>query len=333
MIPAQRVLPLLAGCCVVIVFVAAMVSCEQAEVNLQVDSNSELRFTVTNESNTPLSGADVSLFLNEEDFILQADPIAKGTTDAQGRIIFRNLAVAEYWFISTYIDPQRFILLNNASGTVRLAEPLAQNTVLEATLLLQPSTELNAITFWNSDVASTTNPLEVTVTQLSNSLNPEPGAPTRTANGSLAKRRSAPPLGAGDSSTLSLALNPGVYAYEASSSNGACSWVGTFTLPTFQVRATNLIALQGCSEGSVSVYALFSNPITLTLGTTDTLGVIIQRVLNVPNCNETGTFTISRPAGRYVLRARSATGLCIWERAVTLVAGQCTLIGLEQCNE
>ncbi|MEP2024266.1 MAG: carboxypeptidase-like regulatory domain-containing protein [Reichenbachiella sp.] len=56
-----------------------------------------LKILVLDELGNPVEGAEVSLFMNEDDYRNGTNPFMKKTSDKKGEVVFKKLEVSEYF--------------------------------------------------------------------------------------------------------------------------------------------------------------------------------------------------------------------------------------------
>lgn len=97
-----------------------LISCTKTEY-IEVDVKPKLEILVTDINNNPISGANVSLFITEEDFNSKQNLIKTSKTNTYGKVLFQKLDERIYFL---YINKNE---LNNYYEIITFSEPLRKN--------------------------------------------------------------------------------------------------------------------------------------------------------------------------------------------------------------
>lgn len=283
----------------------------------------ELHLTVKKENGDLANQVKVSIF---DDYSKYHNATSKYTSSGavdtgstiNGRVSFRNLLPGKkYWILAHSRDfttiPGTPIDYDNSLGEYSLSNTLRQGSISHATVILSPS---SLLTFWTNSANGSRLPIKISLS--SDSI----GILTNT----LSSQPSTFQTGA-----VTFTVRKGRVTYYAKSENG-CVWTNELNI---EGGKSYFIELETCTSGQISFWTQSENasvlPITVMLGTSDTIGVITQASVNVPiNCHE--GLTVTRQQGTYNYFARSSSGACLWSGQINLSSNSCNIIRLDKCE-
>jgi hypothetical protein len=99
----------------------------------QTPPDTELKLTITNELNNPVSGATIRLFSSQDDLLNETGQIGStATTDFNGQAVLKGLSSAQYFWLAS--DG----CASNRNGLVT-SGPLASGIINTATVQLKPT--------------------------------------------------------------------------------------------------------------------------------------------------------------------------------------------------
>jgi len=101
----------------------------------------QLKLTILNNLGNPVSGAIVTLFDSQINYITTLDPVSSVTSGSDGKVLFTNLqGIKYYWNVS-------YGCTDNSNGTNTTVSALTENVTNTVNIILSPKT--NSITMLN----------------------------------------------------------------------------------------------------------------------------------------------------------------------------------------
>jgi hypothetical protein len=137
------------------------------------------------------------------------------------------------------------------------------------------------------------------------------------AGATSASFTTAPSCGA--SGTVTVTLTPGNHSI-AGAGNGH-DWNGSAMVTADQCTLYKMTA-PAPTTGQLSIWTDYSNPITVSVDGNN-VGATSTSFPSPPTCGQTGTLTVTLPAGAHSVTGASASNN--WNENANVVAGQCTL--------
>ena len=301
---------------------------------------SKVILTVKDDNGNNVSGARVSVYSKIEDYENAFSTKNFGSNEffQNGSFTNQNGVVEitftepdrEYWMLITYRDNGRQLDLSNygtigndQSGHIKKL-PKRSEVKLEVVI-----TPINGnLIFYSTAVNKV--PIEIRVARYKS----QTGLSIHTLSG-IYTGSGIPAIGT--LANLSVTRDPGLYTYYAKSADG-CVWAGNVNLTKGQVSA---IDLSKCNAGSLYFHTPALNaaklPISVTLNNIDSLGTITS-TRDILTCTDadinapSGTLKVFRNKGLYTYFARTADGKCVWTGSINIVADQCLIVPLLQCD-
>lgn len=134
--------------------------------------------------------------------------------------------------------------------------------------------------------------------------------------------------------------DPGIYAYNAKSSDG-CAWQGNVTL---QKGIATPVSLSKCPNGKITFYTSMLNttilPIIITLNGQNLTSFYVKTIISSPSINAfdcinteiLGNANFTQNEGFYNYFAESQSTNCVWSGSINLGIDVCTFIGINPCD-
>ncbi|MFN3404914.1 MAG: hypothetical protein ACK40G_12515 [Cytophagaceae bacterium] len=303
------------------ILLVAVFSCKKKEGDHFPD-DVKLRFTVVDESENVITGANVYFFNSQADYLnavhqnnfsgAVASVITSGLLDS---VLLKSNR--EHWVFISWFDPVRNVFLTNVGVSAKI-DKLQKGSVINAKFSIKQYHGL--VSFWTRD--GNTMPIRININGVQQVLNTTmPGAPTSTGN-SLASEFN---------------LEEKEYSYYAIAANG-CVWTGKVNV---QNGGFFPIEFSVCKRSRVAFITNSFNPvhgpINIVLDNNEPIGTINGNGSFTCGTGSQGTGTgsfvsVYRENNTYTYKATSADNNCVWTGAFTLTGEDCQVIVLDQCN-